>query len=142
MGNEKINEKINAVIMGERRCYPAGTTYEQAAKEFQDRMKYRIVLADADGRLRELGHEIQDGETVKFLTVAEKAGRSTYIRSLLLVMLKAIYRVAGDNRRIERVGVHFIVSGGCYCTMKGEAVLDRGRRASNQKVLGSHVRGG
>ncbi len=118
-------EKISANIMGERRSYPAGTTYEEAAREFQDCMKYRIVLADADGRLRELGHEIPDGSTVKFLTVADKAGRSSYIRSLLLVMLKAIYRVAGDDRRIERVGVHFIVSDGCYCTMKGEAVLDQ-----------------
>lgn len=118
-------EMISANIMGENRSYPAGTTYKQAAGEFQDRMKYQIVLADADGRLRELGHKIQDGSTVKFLTVADKAGRSSYIRSLLLVMLKAIYRVAGDNRRIERVGVHFIVSDGCYCTMKGEAVFDQ-----------------
>lgn len=110
-------------IGGELKKYPCGTTYQEIAREYQKDSKYPIVLAKADGRLRELNKEVEAGCRLKFLTTAEKAGHNTYVRSLMLLMLKAMYHVVGDNRKIDRVGIHFIVSDGCYCTMKGEASL-------------------
>lgn len=110
-------------IDGILKKYPYGTTYQEIAEEYQKDRRYPIVLAKADGRLRELNKELESGCTLEFLTTAEKAGHNTYVRSLMLLMLKAMYHVVGDNHRIDRVGIHFIVSDGCYCTMKGEASL-------------------
>lgn len=116
---------IQIQVMGQDRTYPEGITYGEIAKEWVGQEKYPIVLADVDGRLCELFKEAEDGRCVKFLSTASKAGHNTYVRSLLLLMLKAMYHVVGDNRRIDRVGIHFIVSDGCYCTMKGKAGLDQ-----------------
>ena len=81
------------------------------------------MLARENGRLRELHKKPVDGGNIEFLTVKTKAGHSTYTRSLVMLMLKAIYHVAGDNSNIDRVGVHFVVSDGFYCTMKGKIEL-------------------
>ncbi|MCD7735982.1 MAG: nucleoside kinase [Lachnospiraceae bacterium] len=74
-------------------------------------------------RLRELSKCAENGERIRFLTVRDKAGRDTYRRSLVLLMLKSIYHTVGDNRRIDRVSVHFSVGDSYYCTMQGRVPL-------------------
>ena len=115
--------RISVVIDGQTHMYPQGTPYLEIAKEFQQGKKYPIVLARADGRLRELWKKAYDGCHLEFLTIQDPAGYNSYRRSLVLLMLKAIYHVVGDNRKIDRVGVHFSVSGGYYCTMQGQQEL-------------------
>lgn len=117
--------KMKIYVMGQEKSCPEGTTYRDLATEMQGQVKGQIMLARANGRLCELFKEVEDGSRVEFLTAADKAGHDTYVRSLMLLMLKAMYHVVGDNRRIDRIGIHFIVSDGCYCTMKGEARLDQ-----------------
>ena len=115
--------KIAVIIDGNTYEYPYGTQYIEIAKDFQQDKKAPIVLARADGRLRELWKKAYDGCQIEFLTIQDPAGYNSYCRSLVLLMLKAIYHVVGDNSKIDRVGVHFSVSGGYYCTMQGEAKL-------------------
>lgn len=115
--------KITVEIDGIKREYPVGTRYQEIAASYQETERYPIVLVRADGRLRELGKKAEDGCVLEFLTVQSKAGYSTYRRSLVMLMLKAIYHVVGDNRNIDRVCVHFAVSGGYYCTMQGKTEL-------------------
>ena len=115
-----MNEsQLMVEINGEKRTYPLETTYREIAEEYQKEYPARIILAKVDGRLRELTKKAENAVRVSFVTVKDKAGYSTYCRSVELLMLKAIYHVVGDNRKIERVGVHFSVSGGYYCTMQG-----------------------
>ena len=83
------------------------------------------MLAKEDGRLRELMKKISDGTSICFVTLADKAGYSTYRRSMILLMLKAFYHVVGDNANIDRIGVHFTVSGGYFCTLQGRTKLSR-----------------
>jgi uridine kinase len=118
-------EQMTIRVLEENQTYPAGTTYREIAEKLQDQSGPRIMLANVDGKLCELFKEAEDGKQVSFLTMADKAGHDTYVRSLLLLMLKALYHVVGDKSKIERVGVHFIVSDGCYCTMKGTARPDQ-----------------
>lgn len=115
--------RISVIVDGQTYVYPLGTQYLEIAKDFQDQKKYPIVLARADGRLRELWKKAYDGCQLEFLTIQDPAGYNSYRRSLVLLMLKAIYHVVGDNRKIDRVGVHFSVSGGYYCTMQGQQEL-------------------
>ena len=116
---------MNIRVRGQEKVYPEGTTYGEIAREWSREARYPIVLASVNGRLSELFKKAEDGDQVDFLTTADKAGHSTYVRSLLLLLLKAMYHVVGDNSRIDRVGIHLIVSDGCYCTMTGEAELNQ-----------------
>ena len=116
-------KKITVSVKGVQETYDAGIRFLDIAKRHQQEEDCVIVLARENGRLRELHKKPVDGGNIEFLTVKTKAGHSTYTRSLVMLMLKAIYHVAGDNSNIDRVGVHFVVSDGFYCTMKGKIEL-------------------
>ena len=116
-------KKITVSVKGVQETYDAGIRFLDIAKRHQQEEDCAIVLARENGRLRELHKKPVDGGSIEFLTVKTKAGHSTYTRSLVMLMLKAIYHVAGDNSNIDRVGVHFVVSDGFYCTMKGKIEL-------------------
>ena len=121
MAGQNVTVKINGV----KKEYPQGTRFLELAKEYQGEYAYPIVLAKEDGRLRELMKEISDGTSICFVTLADKAGYSTYRRSMILLMLKAFYHVVGDNANIDRIGVHFVVSGGYFCTLQGRTRLSQ-----------------
>ncbi|MCD8011583.1 MAG: nucleoside kinase [Lachnospiraceae bacterium] len=111
---------IIVYIEGMPERYPEGTTYREIAEIHQKDFSCPIALVNADGRLRELIKCAKDGQTIRFLTLRDKAGCDTYRRSLVLLMLKGIYHVAGDNRNIDRVSVHFSVGESYYCTLQGK----------------------
>ena len=117
------NGKITVWINNVQEVYEDGVCYLDIARQHKSDKKYPIVLARCDGRLRELHKTVPDGCHLEFLTTESKAGHSTYARSLVLMMLKAIYHTVGDNSLIDRVGVHFAVNGGYYCTMQGKVKL-------------------
>lgn len=121
MAGQNVTVKINGV----KKEYPQGTRFLELAKEYQGEYAYPIVLAKEDGRLRELMKKISDGTSICFVTLADKAGYSTYRRSMILLMLKAFYHVVGDNANIDRIGVHFAVSGGYFCTLQGRTKLSQ-----------------
>lgn len=114
---------ITVFVNGNKKQYPQGITYQTIADEFQDQYDARILLVKADGRLRELAKRAYDGCSFSFVTQKDPAGQNTYWRSLVLLMLKAMYHVVGDNSRIDRICVHFRVNDGYYCTMQGETAL-------------------
>ncbi len=113
--------RITVKIGSETKEYARGTTYREIAAEYEK--DDPILLVRAQGRLRELFKKASDGETIEFETIRTVAGFSTYRRSVIMLMLKAIYHVAGDNRNIDRIGIHFCVSDGFYCTMRGRIEL-------------------
>ncbi len=120
-----MDQKRRLLINGEKKEYPSGTVYRRIAEEYQKEYPHPIVLVSTDGRLRELHHTAEEGAAVEFVTLSDKAGFEAYRRSMTLLLLKAIYHVAGDNSRIERVGIHFAVGDAFYCTMQGEVPLNQ-----------------
>ncbi len=125
MGQSDRTDKkdITVYIEGMPERYPEGTTYREIAAVHQKDFSCPIALVNADGRLRELIKCAKDGQTIRFLTLRDKAGCDTYRRSLVLLMLKGIYHVAGDNRNIDRVSIHFSVGESYYCTLQGKISL-------------------
>ncbi len=122
--NGGLNEEtITVYVEGMPEEYPAGTSYKEIAAAHQSDFSCPIVLVNADGRLRELPKKAAAGSRIRFVTLKDKAGCDTYRRSLVLLMLKAIYHTVGDNRNIEKVGVHFSVGESYYCTMEGKIPL-------------------
>ena len=120
MGQEMVNVQIG----NDSRQYPKGTPYLEIAKEYQKDYTDDIVLVLADGRLQELAKTLKGDCTLCFLTTRDHIGHATYIRSMKLLLVKAIYDVC-EHREGTKVRVHFSVSDGLYCTVDG-AFMDAG----------------
>lgn len=112
--------KIMLEIGGEQKQYPIGITYRELAQEYQPLYQEQILLAMADNRLRELRRQPKEDCRVGFITMKDQAGYNAYCRSACLMMLKAIHNVL-DHGEHYQVRVHFMVSGGLYCTLHGNA---------------------
>ena len=112
-------EMCTVYIGNEEKVYEKGTTYEQIAAEYQKQYADDIVLVFSDGKLQELPKKIKSGCRIEFVTTASAVGIATYRRSMCLLLVKAIYDVAG-REKVEKVRIQFSVSKGYYCTVKGE----------------------
>ncbi len=94
-----------------------GTTYQELADKYQPDYPHDIVLVLENGKMRELFRKVKKDSTVEFLTTGHTDGYKTYKRSATLLLLKAIYDVAGMEA-VCGIKVHFSVSQGFYCTSK------------------------
>ncbi len=102
-------------INGEEKSYPKGTVYLEIAKEYQKPDEDEIVLILINNRLRELGRKADTDGELTFLTTADKIGRRTYRRSVILLMQKAINHLWGD-KNID-VRVKYSIGQGYYCEL-------------------------
>ena len=115
--------KLTVTIEGKEYTYEKGTSYHRIAEDFKNSKDHDIVLVTVDGRLRELHHTLKKDCVLDFVTTADKIGDNAYRRSMLLMMLKAIYLTAG-HENVEHVRVQFAVGNGLYCTISGNVEPD------------------
>lgn len=111
---------MNVTIAGKTKMYAEGMAYMELAKEYQKDFEHDIVLVSVDGKLQELHKTIKNDCEIQFITTADTAGQNAYRRSLTLLMLKAVNKVAGPQA-VYRLRVEHSVSNGYYCTLKGDA---------------------
>ena len=112
------------VVDGVARTYPAGTTYQEIAADFQAQYPYDILLVNRDGKLCELHKTLDRDCTLKLITAQEKPGMQTYERSVVFLMLKAFFDTVGKER-VERVCVEYSISHGLFIRAKGDFLLDQ-----------------
>ncbi len=113
------------VQIGEEvRQYEAGTTYGQIAADYQKNYEEDIVLVFVNGKLQELFKKLKSDCTIQFETTAGEIGNKTYRRSINLMLVKAVYDVAGHDA-VRKVRIHFSVSKGYYCTVDGDINVDQ-----------------
>ena len=118
-------EMVKVTIDGKEHEYAIGTTYREIVDEYQEEVaEAPVILVMADGKLRELQKKLKGDCTLEFVTTKDHIGFETYKRTVCLVLLIAIYDVAGKEN-IEKVIIHFSVGNGYYFTMAGKAVLDQ-----------------
>lgn len=118
-------EMVKVTIDGKEHEYAIGTTYREIVDEYQEEVaEAPVILVMADGKLRELQKELKGDCTLEFVTTKDHIGFETYKRTVCLVLLRAIYDVAGKEN-IEKVTIHYSVGNGYYFTMAGKAVLDQ-----------------
>lgn len=89
------------------------------ARECQNQYDEDIILAKVNGKLRELNKEVDEKDTVEFITTDTNTGNLTYRRSVCLLMLAAIYEVA-EADTIRKVCVQYSLSKGYYCDMDAD----------------------
>lgn len=118
-------EMVKVTIDGKEHEYAIGTTYREIVDEYQEEVaEAPVILVMADGKLRELQKKLKGDCTLEFVTIKDHIGFETYKRTVCLVLLRAIYDVAGKEN-IEKVMIHYSVGNGYYFTMAGKAVLDQ-----------------
>ena len=113
---------FKVVIAGETRMYPEGTTYREIVDESDIHTEAPVILVMVNGKLRELQKRLKSDCTLEFVTTKDHIGFETYKRSVCLVLLRAIYDVAG-RENVDKVMIHYSVGNGYYFTMEGKAVL-------------------
>ena len=109
---------ISVTILGKTREYPYGTSYGEIVEEYKDSTRYPIVLVIKDGKLCELHKKLKKDGVLEFITTGDEIGHQTYKRSASLLLLKAIYHVAG-HKNIKKVTLHYSVDAGYYYTIDG-----------------------
>lgn len=121
-----MGEELCKVRIGEEvREYPAGTTFLEIAREFQKDYAHDIVLVSVNNKLQELPKTLQSDCELVFFTTADAAGQQAYRRSMTLLLMKAVCKVAGHDN-VTRAQVQHSLSSGYYCTLEGNLTLDEG----------------
>ena len=117
-------------------------TYQELARQAQKTEKHQIVLAIADGKIRELFQTAKEGEEISFLTTADRIGHDTWVRSAVMLLMKAASDVAGNLQK-GKLKVEFSIGRGLYCSPRDgrkvdstfiDQVRERMRELAAQKI--------
>lgn len=92
-----------------------GDTLEAVADSFKDYYEDDIILGIVNGRLRELNKKIKSDCELSFVTTADRDGRRTYRRSVVLLLQRAIYDVYGSMAQLH---VMHSLGEGYYCELE------------------------
>jgi uridine kinase len=122
----EINEKIYE--------YPENTTLLEISRDFQNEYDSEIILAFVNNKLRELFKPAKDQGKIRFVTTAMDAGHKTYVRGMILVMLKAFYAEFGAEN-VKQVSIEYTISNGLYCEYDGKLELTRERLLAVKKRM-------
>lgn len=109
-------------INGEKKEYPAGSSYWEIAKDYQGGEDAPVILVTVNGKLRELHKHLKKDCTLGFVTTKDAIGHNAYVRSATFILLKAIYDVAG-KKNLEKTVVHYALGNGLYFTMEGGTAI-------------------
>lgn len=111
--------KVNVVIDGQIMEYEKGTSFESIASEFQKKYNGRIALVVFDGKIRELIKRVDGNGVLEFITLEDTIGHKTYVRTAIMMMLKAIYDVMGSDK-VKKAKIEFSIGDGYYCSIDSE----------------------
>ena len=94
--------------------YPDGMTYEEIADAYQDRYENTIALVLEDGKIRELIKTVHKDCTLSFLTLKDSIGHKAYVRTAVMVLLRAAVDVIPE----ANIKVEFAIGPGYYCDVR------------------------
>lgn len=122
-------------------------TLEAVANRFKDYYEDDIILGIVNGRLRELNKKIKSDCELSFVTTADRDGRRTYRRSVVLLLQRAIYDAYGSMTQLH---VMHSLGEGYYCQLekavecadsqqeKYNEDTDQGSRENSEKSVTEH----
>lgn len=110
-------------VDGKSISYEGKVTYGKLAADVQKNYAHRIVLAVANGKIKELFKEAADGAEIYFLTTADRIGHDTYVRSATMLLMKAAADVAGAPE-MSKLKVEYSIGRGLFCSPRGNWTVD------------------
>jgi Uridine kinase len=137
-----MNSNIKIEINGANYEYPKDTSLLKISKDFQKDYKEQIILAFVNNRLRELFKLVKNDCEIRFVTTADDAGAKTYVRGLILLMLKAFYSEFGSEN-VNKVSVEYSVGNGLFCDYEGKVPLTKEKleavKLKMQQLVGKDI---
>ncbi len=99
-----------------RRDYPRGTTLEQIAADMGIQLRFPILGALVNNKLRELSFEVYKPKTIHFIDFSHPIGYRMYVRSTAFILYAALREInTGAILKIDHS-----VSKGWYAEINGE----------------------
>lgn len=129
-----MNDRVKVIINDREYEYPGNTSLLEISRDFQRDYPEQIILAFADNKLRELFKKASNNSRIRFVTTAEDAGSKTYMRGMILVMLKAFYAEFGAEN-VTKVSVEYTVGNGLYCDYAGKVPITKERIRAVKKRM-------
>ncbi|MBQ9334065.1 MAG: nucleoside kinase [Lachnospiraceae bacterium] len=114
---------VTITIDGKEYYYEEGIKYEIIAKEFQKNYDDPIALVVVDGKIRELMKRVSSDCTLDFITCRDMIGHKTYVRTAIMMMMKAIHDEYGTGST-NHVKVNFTIGPGYYCSLGDDLRID------------------
>ena len=94
-----------------------GTLFEELAKRYQKDYDAQIALVLENGKIRELSKSAKKDAELQFITVKRSSGHKSYVRTAILIMVKAIDDICGHDKS-KLVKVEFAIGNGYYISPK------------------------
>ncbi len=110
-------------IDGKEKLYEEGIKYEIIAREYQHLYREPIALVIINGKIRELMKRVDRDCELTFATYGDALGHKTYVRSAIMLLMKAIKDVAGYETAAA-AKVDFAIGAGYYCRFREGYCLD------------------
>ena len=107
---------VKVIVDGKEHLYDEGIKYEIVAKEYQKAYKNTIALVVVNGKIRELMKRLEKDCTIEFITTESAIGHKTYVRTAVMLLMKAIQDVMGQGST-NHVKVEFTIGAGYYCSV-------------------------
>ncbi len=118
MGKKMFQVTLDDKVME----FPRGTSYGEILEMMKPDSQSPAVLVMANGRLKELHKTLKENCRLSLVTTGDAIGQKTYRRSATLLLLKALYHVAGGEW-IRKVVLHYSVGEGYYYTIQGDVQI-------------------
>ena len=110
-------------VEGQEVTYEKGISFEDIAKDFQKDYDSKIVLVIEDGKIKELFKAAEkDGADIQLITMKDKVGYDTYVRSATMLLVKAVADMVGDEKK-GKIKVEFSLGQGYYCSVRGDFLV-------------------
>ena len=115
-------ENCKVVVDNKELFVSAHMTLEDLAKQFQKNEANKIILAEVNGRLRELSHKVEAGTKIVFKVISSTNGYMAFRRSACLIMLKAFKDVLGEEFK-DNIEFRHVLGSSVYCECSDGSVF-------------------
>lgn len=93
-------EQVEITVNNKKYNYSKDITLQEIYMEHQDELKYPIIIARVNNRLRELSSKITEDSTVEFLDLTSSEGNRVHVNGLIFVMQYAVKKLFGKSADI------------------------------------------
>ena len=115
--------EVTLKIKGEEIKAERGTSFEELAQRYQKDYDAQIALVLENGKIRELSKTARKDAELEFITVKRSSGHKSYVRTAILIMVKAIDDICGHDKT-KQVKVEFAIGNGYYISPKEGLTID------------------
>ena len=115
---------VKLTINGVVKEYEESTIYRDIAKwaEAEKLVDAPVALLTVDGKLQELHKKVKKDAEIGFVTLADKAGRKTYERTAIMMLVYSFCKVMG-RENMNKLKVEYTVGPGLYCSYRSDNAL-------------------